>query len=93
MTPPIRIRRKDIVPLLRSNGIGLVDYSAAAGPQVVHALQGGGKGLGGRHIEATWCGIDRSKPTWAHVRLTDATPTCSSCKRNLKAAARSWRTA
>lgn len=71
--------------------IRLVDYSAAAGLVFVHGLQGGGIGLGGRFIEATWCGISNGTPAWAHVRLTDAEATCPRCLRARRAASRSWR--
>lgn len=65
------------------NGIQWTDKPAAAGGRVVHALQGGGKGIPGRYIKnLTWCGVEkRSRICLAE---TSAPVTCKACLQLLK---------
>lgn len=63
--------------------IELTDKRGMAGGRVVHAAQGGGKGLRGRYVKGvTWCGVERRRPGLLLVE-TDAAPTCMACQRHL----------
>ena len=72
--------------------IRLVDHDAVRGIALVHGLQGGGAGLGGRFIEVTWCGYDSTREGWSILRPTTEAMTCAACIRVKRAAARTWRT-
>jgi len=63
----------------------LTDATAVAGGRVVHALQGGGLGLQGKHLAGwTWCGLRQWEIKTALVETQDPV-TCRVCLRIMAA--------